>query len=242
MPTGLEIFEKMRDDGYSGEEAKAELVKFLGFTPTMEQLQLPAEKLKAMRSSAGATGQRPVPEMSVDDRPSLYNPPEEGESFVEMVAEPAAKVAGVIAGVPAMALDAGRDIYNRVSGDQGWVSLDKRVSTPDRSAVAQSFKQTREQLAKESEYRLNKDVYDNWRANVADLSEGTIDLFLELGDLKDKGSEPIRKGVHRAFKEGLALPSAMVGGGAAFLARLAEDPITTMRTVSYTHLTLPTKA
>ncbi len=213
MPTGLSILKEGVALGRTEEQVLAAMSKSLGYTVTPEMLSLDVKQLNAMmrKPPQKPEQERPVPEMSVDDRPSLFKPPEEGESFVEMVAEPAAKLAGIGAGAVKTAMEL--------------------VSTrPQRSDVATAFKQTREQLAKESEYRLNKDVYDNWRANVADLSEGTIDLFLELADLKDKGSESTLGGMTRAFKEGMALPSTMVGGGAAFLSRLAEDPITTMRT------------
>jgi hypothetical protein len=172
-----------------------------------------------------------VAEMGVDDRPTLFNPPEETESLIQRVAEPVAKAAGVVAGVPMAPIDVGMEVYDRLADNQGFTSIDEPTSsTQRRSALTQVFNQSREQLKKESEYRLNEDIYDNWRANVADLSEGTIDLFLELADLKDKGSESTLDGMTRAFKEGLALPAAMFGGGAAFLTRLAEAPITTMRT------------
>ncbi len=175
--------------------------------------------------------QQRVAEMGVDDRPTLFNPPEETESLIQRVAEPVAKAAGVVAGVPMVPIDVGMEAYDRLADNQGFVSIDEPTSsTQRRSALTQAFNLSREQLKNESEYRLNEDFYDNWRANVADLSEGTIDLFLELADLKDKGSESTLDGMTRAFKEGLALPPALIGGGAAFLARLAEDPITTMRT------------
>ena len=175
--------------------------------------------------------QQRVAEMGVDDRPTLFKPPEETESLIQRVAEPVAKAAGVVAGVPMVPIDVGMEAYDRLADNQGFVSIDEPTSsTQRRSALTQVFNQSREQLKKESEYRLNEDIYDNWRANVADLSEGTIDLFLELADLKDKGSESTLDGMTRAFKEGLALPPALIGGGAAFLTRLAEDPITTMRT------------
>ncbi len=81
----------MLNEGLSPEEAKAGIVNYLGFTPTMEQLGLPSKKLEAMRSNAGAAQQQSAEDagLTITGLPPVVEPtPAAGATWQDFIPQP----------------------------------------------------------------------------------------------------------------------------------------------------------
>jgi hypothetical protein len=211
MPTGFEIFDQMRDSGYTGAEAKAAIIEHLGFTPTKEEMSLSKEKLNEMKA------ERATIKKAYERGPSIFNPPEPFD-FVEDVLSPVAEVAAKGVG---FVKGTATDVFPGRGAPGQAISRKKEVYD--------AFLHTKKELEGQRVARITEDFTDNWRKSVAQLSEGTLALGAQLLDLGEK-EEGFLEGVGRAYEEGTKMPGELLVGGAAFTAHMVQHPLDTFRT------------
>ena len=200
--TGQQWVQKLVDAGLEPAAAKAELDKALGFAVSPEQLRLTSTELK--KRAAEILRRKREPVMSRDD--TLFAPSKPGRGIVQGLGVPVAQAAGAIS------------------------FLFSNPTEAEKQEIFDAFRNTREQLQKETDHRMTKGAYANFRSNVSDLSEGTVDFLIQLAGMKSKGGQGDLEALTGAFKEGRALPGALMGGMAAFLTQLATD-----KRMFYTH-------
>ena len=211
MPTGRDIYNSLRSEGHGPDEAKASIVKYLGFTPTKEEMSLSKEKLNELKA------ERATIKKAYERGPSIFTPPEPFdlvEDVLTPVAEVAAKGVGIVKGTAT-------DVFPGRGAPGQAISRKKEMYD--------AFLHTKKELEGQRLARLPEDFTDNWRKSVAQLSEGTLVLGAQRLDIGEK-DEGFLEGVGRAYGEGTKMPGELLVGMAAFMAHMVRHPLDTFRT------------
>ena len=184
-------------------------------------------------------------ELGASDR-SIILAPEDEKSLTQEGMEAAWKLAGGIVGTGKAAADyllekpqtpSGRPTYmggqRAYSGGRRMTAEEAaKIERPERekSPLTQAYETARDQIERDTDYRLDKDFVSNWENNSADMTEGLIELLTDVADINDGKAEGWLEGPPRAFMEGMDLGPALLGGGAAFIRQLHKRPLDTALT------------